>query len=175
MSRTKLILRFCVAACLFLCLGSMAYCQSKKETKTFLKEKYAVRQWKNPRPNVNFEVRRELDFVDDKLVLIYESRSNRGTENSESHFALSALNPNNIEIMDDRHRAGWKQLYLFSTDSKKKQFPVKGFRDGKHYSYMSSGNAVLNLEADDRTMRQLAHAFKHLITLCGGKGELFEP
>lgn len=136
--------------------------QTKQETKDFLVTKYNTNvqgQWVT------------VAFEGD--VMIVESRQltdGKVRLNLRQKVALKDLNPRRV-VVDIKPENSVHTVRVDTTDLKKTATTT--FFDGDKDSKLNFVS-FYNCRPDERNTRQIAKALEHLISLCGGKAELFE-
>jgi len=166
-------MRYAISTLLFASLlTQVAAAQSKEETEKFILEKL------NGYKHYFFRVKYTLSFHDGKMAMIsdYSDRKTTGTKVTTKTVNLADLNPANVKTNIPTRKDGIKEynVQLFATGEKKTIDEKVVAKDGWEHFSSDRYNWIYLHAKDERTMNQVAKAFRHLIKLYGGKEELFE-
>ncbi len=150
-----------------LCINVPASGQTKEETKKFLVEK-CESKWSDNAGNYVESV----SFDGDTFVITHKCYD-KSTGKIKSLIIdtgkLADLNPNQVST-DYNDATNYSDVWVNVTG--KKQKITRKHVSGSTSTFTLSGASAWGL--DQRTAAQVNKAFRHLITLCDGKGELFE-
>lgn len=158
---------------LSLCLTQFAAAQSKEETEKFLAGKLSGRVYSDEQG--------KLSFKDGKMTYVRKLEYDYAPYVREyvSTVHLSQLNPRYIKTGEISIRGTTHYIIDLHTTNKSRsiQQEVYHYGPGKRTLQDSLGGKVYDLGLrvkDARTQDQVVKGLRHLITLYGGKGELFE-